>query len=86
MFNIRTKQLRVLTEDMVLENIQHLQETRIPFKVQNDIKSNQGNQSFSGNQKNGIQGQRPDMENRHTQQRTKNYIHTYKVTKANDQL
>ena len=33
-------------------------------------KSNQGNQGYSGNQKNAIQGQRPDMENRHTQQRT----------------
>ena len=33
-------------------------------------KSNQGNQGYSGNQKNAIQGQRPDMENRHTQQKT----------------
>ena len=33
-------------------------------------KSNQGNQGYSGNQKNAIQGQRPDMENKHTQQRT----------------
>ena len=33
-------------------------------------KSNQRNQDFSGNMKNGIQGQRPDMENRRTQQRT----------------
>ena len=33
-------------------------------------KSNQGNQDNSGNQKNAIQGQRQDMENRHTQQRT----------------
>ena len=32
--------------------------------------SNQGNQGFSGNQKNVIQGQTPDMENRHAQQRT----------------
>ena len=32
-------------------------------------KSNQGNQGYS-NQKNVIQGQRPDMENKHTQQRT----------------
>ena len=34
------------------------------------LKSNQGNQGYSGNQKNAFQGQRPDMENRHTQQRT----------------
>ena len=33
-------------------------------------KSNQGNQGYSSNQKNVIQGQRPEMENRHTQQRT----------------
>ena len=34
-----------------------------------------------------IQGQRPDMEKRHTQQRTySNLNHTYKVTKANEQL
>ena len=33
-------------------------------------KSNQGNQGYSGNQKNVIQEQRPDMENRHTKQRT----------------
>ena len=33
-------------------------------------KSNQGNQGYSGNQENVIQGQRPDMEYRHTQQRT----------------
>ena len=33
------------------------------------LKSNQGNQSYSGYQKNVIQGQRPDMENRQTQQR-----------------
>ena len=32
-------------------------------------KSNQGNQGYSGNQKNAMQGQRPDIENRHTQQR-----------------
>ena len=29
-------------------------------------KSNQGNQGSSGNQKNTVHGQRPDMENRHT--------------------
>ena len=34
-------------------------------------KSNQGNQDYSGNQKNEIQGQRPDIENRHTRQRTR---------------
>ena len=33
-------------------------------------KSNKGNQDYSGNQKNAIQGQRPDMENRNTQQIT----------------
>ena len=32
-----------------------------------NLKSNQGNQDYSGNQKNIIQGQRPDMENRHEQ-------------------
>ena len=31
--------------------------------------SNQGNQGYSGNQNNAIHGRRPDMENRHTQQR-----------------
>ena len=31
------------------------------------FKNNQGNQGYSGNQKNVIQGQRPDIENRHTQ-------------------
>ena len=30
--------------------------------------SNQGNRGYSDNQKNVIQGQRPDIENRHTQQ------------------
>ena len=30
---------------------------------------NQGNPGYSGNQKKTIQGQRPDMENRHAQQR-----------------
>ena len=33
-------------------------------------KSNQGNQGYSGKQKRVIQGQIPDTENRHTQQRT----------------
>ena len=33
------------------------------------LRSNKGNQGFSGNQKNAIQGQRPDMENGSTQQR-----------------
>ena len=31
-------------------------------------KGNQGNQGYSGNHMNVIQGQRSDMENRHTQQ------------------
>ena len=31
--------------------------------------SNQGNQGYSGNQNNVIQGQNTDMKNRHTQQR-----------------
>ena len=34
------------------------------------LKNNQRNQGYSGNQKNVIQGQRPDIENRHTLQRT----------------
>ena len=34
------------------------------------LKNNLGNQESSGNQKNAVQGQRPDMENRQTQQRT----------------
>ena len=34
------------------------------------LKINQGKQDSSGNQKNVIQRQRPDMENRQTQQRT----------------
>ena len=33
-------------------------------------KNNQENQGYSGNEKNVIQWQRPDMENRHTQQKT----------------
>ena len=40
------------------------------FRFSFEFKSNQGNQGYSGNQKNVIQGQRPDTENRHTQQRT----------------
>ena len=39
-------------------------------ELQRWSKSNQGNQGYSGNQNNVIQGQRPDIENRHTQQRT----------------
>ena len=31
-----------------------------------------GNKTYSGNQKNVIKGQRPDMQNRHTQQRILN--------------
>ena len=34
-------------------------------------KSNQGDQGSSGNKKDVIQGQRPDMKNRHTKQRQK---------------
>ena len=34
------------------------------------LMSNQGNQGYSGNQHNVIQGQRHDMEYRHTQQGT----------------
>ena len=41
-----------------------------PSKVFIEFKSNQGNQDSSGNQKNVIQGQRSDMENRQKQQRT----------------
>ena len=33
------------------------------------LKSIQGNQDYSGDQKNAIHGQRPDMEKTHTQQR-----------------
>ena len=33
------------------------------------LKSNQGNQGSSRNQNNVIQGQRPNVENKHTQQR-----------------
>ena len=40
------------------------------FHFKQWLESNQGNQCSSGNQKNITQGQRPDMENRHTQQRT----------------
>ena len=46
---------------------------RNPLVIYNYVQewgNNQGNQGYSGNQKNGIQGQRPDMKNRHTQQRT----------------
>ena len=40
-------------------------------------KSNQGNQSYSGNQKNAIQGQRPDMENIHNKEhKVTKIIHT----------
>ena len=41
-------------------------------------------QDSSGNQKNVIQVQRPDMENRHSQQRTYyNQNDTYRVTNVN---
>ena len=42
----------------------------IVFTPMRFLKRNQGNHGYSGNQKNVIQGQRPDIENRHTQQRT----------------
>ena len=41
------------------------------------FKSYQGNQDYSGNQKNVIKGQRSDMENRHTQQRTYRKLKSY---------
>ena len=48
-------------------------------------KSNQGNQDSCRNQKNVIQGQRP--ENRHTQQKTlNNQNNTYKPIKVNEKL
>ena len=42
------------------------------------LKNNQGNQGYSGNKNNVIQGQKPDMENRHTQQKHEvtKFIHT----------
>ena len=48
------------------------------LSIIDDRKSNQGNQGYSGNQNNVIQGQRPDIENRHTQQEHKvtKIIHT----------
>ena len=44
-------------------------------KEYDTLKSNQGNQGYSGNQKNLMQGQRPDMHNKE-----------HKVTKSNEQL
>ena len=45
-------------------------------------KNYQGNQNSSGNQKKVIQGQRPGIENRQTQQRTlNNQNNTYKAKK-----
>ena len=50
-------------------------------------KTNQRNQDSSKNQRDVFQRQRPDMENRHTKQRTlNNQNNTYKVTKVNEQL
>ena len=47
--------------------------------------SNLGHQDSRGNQKNVIHGQRIDMDNRNTQQKTQNnQNNTYKVTKVND--
>ena len=41
------------------------------------VKSNQGNQDSSGNQKNVIKGQRPDIENRQAQEhKVTKIIHT----------
>ena len=39
------------------------------YHVKYYSKSNRGNKGYSGNQQNVIHGQRPDMENKHTQQR-----------------
>ena len=53
--------------------------------INNPKKSNKGNQDSSGIQQNVINGQRSDMEKRHTQQRTSNNKNnTYKVTKVNE--
>ena len=50
-------------------------------------KSNQVKQDSKGNQKRTVQGQRPDMENRQTQERTQNNENkTYKGTKVNEYL
>ena len=38
--------------------------------ITRELRSNQEHQGDSGNQKNVIRGQRQDMENKHTQQRT----------------
>ena len=57
------------------------------YVVIQDFKSNQGNQDPNGNQKNVIQGQKPDIGNWNTQQRThNNQNNTYKATKVNEQL
>ena len=53
-----------------IKTLTYLNSFSIIYQNQFTCKSNQGNQGYSGNQKNAIQGQRPHMENRHTQQRT----------------
>ena len=56
---------------MVKDSIEYLMVCLTPEnKSWLNWKSIQGNQGYSGNKRNAIQGQRPDMENRHTQQRT----------------
>ena len=57
------------------------------------LKSNQGNQDSSGNQKNAIQGQRPDMiwktdtyDEEHKTTKTIHIVVIHKVTKVNKQL
>ena len=57
-------------ENQVAQKLKHFSNMISPENVSEYRKSNQGNQGYSGNQKNVIQGQRPDMENRHTHQRT----------------
>ena len=54
----------------VLSKWNHLCGTCISNLLEAMLESNQGNQGYSGNQKNVIKGQRPHMENRHTPQRT----------------
>ena len=46
----------------------------IPSKSKIFRKSNQGNQGYNGNQKNAIQGQRPDIHN--TEHKVTKIIHT----------
>ena len=57
------------------------------FEIYEISKSNQGNKESNGNQKNAIQGQRPDIENWQTQERiNNNQNNAYKVTNVNEQL